>query len=149
MEKKRKMIFFSLVLVLISEVVRGGFVLDAAKCEQLMAIPPPDPLLEKEHCSVCEQIVHNSRSWNWAQHYESLCVNIPPHAMSWVCFFSLFFQLFTHTHTTTSTVYALRLQTHSMRVLYVVVVPGYKVEGRGRFRIHGSVSCKVFMFILS
>eukprot|EP00938_MAST-03A_sp_MAST-3A-sp1_P005076 g5076.t1 len=77
------MIFFSLVLVLILEVVRGGFVLDAAKCEQLMTIPPPDPLLEKEHCSVCEQIVHNSRSWNWAQHYESLCVNIPPHAMSW------------------------------------------------------------------
>ena len=90
MEKKIKMIFFSLVLVLISEVVRGGFVLDAAKCEQLMAIPPPDPLLEEEHCSVCEQIVHNSRSWNWAQHYESLCVNIPPHAMSWVCFFSFF-----------------------------------------------------------
>ena len=87
---ERKMIFFSLVLVLILEVVRGGFVLDAAKCEQLMTIPPPDPLLEKEHCSVCEQIVHNSRSWNWAQHYESLCVNIPPHAMSWVCFFSFF-----------------------------------------------------------
>ena len=145
------MIFFSLVLVLILEVVRGGFVLDAAKCEQLMTIPPPDPLLEKEHCSVCEQIVHNSRSWNWAQHYESLCVNIPPHAMSWVCFFFSFFFNYSHihTHTTTSTVYALRLQTHSMRVLYVVVVPGYKVEGRGRFRIHGSVSCKVFMFILS
>ena len=87
--KKMKMLFLSMlvVLVVISKGVQGGFVLDAAKCEQLISIPPPDPLLEKEHCSVCEQIVHNSRSWNWAQHYESLCVNIPPHAMSWVRIF--------------------------------------------------------------
>ena len=38
-----KMLFFSLVLVVISEGVQGGFVLDAAKCEQLISIPPPDP----------------------------------------------------------------------------------------------------------
>ena len=83
--KENKMdCLFLLVLLMMINGVKSGFMLDAAKCEQLQAIPPPDPLLEKEHCSVCEQIVHNSRNWNWAQHYESLCVNIPPHAMSWV-----------------------------------------------------------------
>ena len=60
------------------------FTLDSAKCEMINAVPPRDPLLEREHCAVCDQIVANSRRWNWAQHYESLCEGIPPHALSWV-----------------------------------------------------------------
>lgn len=68
------------------------FTLDANKCEQLISIPPPDPLLEKEHCSVCEQIVLNSRMWNWQQNYEALCTNVPPHALTWVR--RVFYRLF-------------------------------------------------------
>jgi len=61
----------------------ASFSLDERKCDQIRDIPPPEPLLEKEHCSVCSMIVENSRKWNWGQHYESLCVDVPPHALSW------------------------------------------------------------------
>ena len=65
------------------EIRAGSFVLDNARCESLIAIPPPDPLLEKEHCNVCEMIVKNSNKWNWASNFESLCTGVPPHALPW------------------------------------------------------------------
>jgi hypothetical protein len=61
----------------------GQLVLDPERCATIIPVTPEDPLLEREHCSVCELIVQNSHRWNWGQHYESLCENVPPHAREW------------------------------------------------------------------
>merc|ERR1719231_449673 len=52
-------------------------------CSSLVTAEPEDPLLEKEHCGICQMIVENSRLWNWGQHYDALCANMPAHAQDW------------------------------------------------------------------
>jgi len=45
---------------------------------------PEDPLLEKEHCTLCQMIVENAEKWDYVNDLASLCSNVPPHAMDWV-----------------------------------------------------------------
>lgn len=45
---------------------------------------PDDPLLEKEHCTLCQLITENSEKWDYVSDLASLCTGVPPHAMDWV-----------------------------------------------------------------
>ena len=54
------------------------------RCAQIVNAEPPEPLLERESCSVCQLIVDNANTWNWGQHYSALCTGIPAHAREWV-----------------------------------------------------------------
>ena len=47
---------------------------------------PDDPLLEKEHCTLCQLITENSEKWDYVSDLASLCTGVPPHAMDWVRF---------------------------------------------------------------
>eukprot|EP00742_Colponemidia_sp_Colp-10_P001452 GILJ01001562.1.p1 GENE.GILJ01001562.1~~GILJ01001562.1.p1 ORF type:complete len:173 (+),score=10.12 GILJ01001562.1:45-521(+) len=42
---------------------------------------------EFEKCSLCKLIVENSRKWNWREHYEALCTDVPEHAMQWCAYY--------------------------------------------------------------
>jgi hypothetical protein len=45
---------------------------------------PDDPLLEKEHCTLCQIITENAERWDYVNDLASLCNGVPPHAMDWV-----------------------------------------------------------------
>ena len=45
---------------------------------------PDDPLLEKEHCTLCQIITENAERWDYVNDLASLCTGVPPHAMDWV-----------------------------------------------------------------
>jgi hypothetical protein len=49
---------------------------------------PDNPLMQREHCSLCDIIVHNSRRWSATDDASSLgiqrlCNGVPPHALDW------------------------------------------------------------------
>ena len=45
---------------------------------------PEDPLLEKEHCTLCQMINDNAERWDYVKDLSALCTNVPVHAMDWV-----------------------------------------------------------------
>lgn len=62
--------------------------LDEDTCtEYFINTVPDDPLLEKEHCNICQMIVDNAEKWDYNTDLASLCNNVPPHAIDWVCIY--------------------------------------------------------------
>ena len=59
-----------------------------ATSDTLMA-KPVDPLSQREHCSVCNIIVQNSRKWTVAGgDLRRMCTGIPPHAQRWCLWYT-------------------------------------------------------------
>ena len=111
----------------------------------IMAIPPPI-LCWRIYCSVCEQIAHNSKLELGST--LRVFVNIPLMQCHGHVFF--FFFNYSHIHTTRQHLQCMHYVCKLTQCEYFTSLSCPVIRSRrGRFRIHGSVSCKVFMFILS
>jgi len=61
----------------------------ALATDDVLMTVPNDPLTQREHCSVCDIIVHNSRKWSIDDgDLRPLCTGIPPHAQRWCMYYA-------------------------------------------------------------